>query len=141
MSGAAFAQEKIKVGVTATLEGTYTVLGEDGIRGFQTALNNSARSRRQGTRIRHCLPPTATPDSAVRAVRKPDRAGQGADPAFTAIRRRRYCGQEFRQAAPELTFVNALPARRKQPMSTRAKLLPLQHGWRQWQVGSGQIAY
>ena len=32
MSGAAFAQEKIKVGVTATLEGTYTVLGEDGIR-------------------------------------------------------------------------------------------------------------
>src|SRR6266702_8634870 len=39
MSGSAFAQEKIKVGVTATLEGTYTVLGEDGIRGFQTALN------------------------------------------------------------------------------------------------------
>jgi branched-chain amino acid transport system substrate-binding protein len=39
VSGAAVAQEKIKVGVTATLEGTYTVLGEDGIRGFQTALN------------------------------------------------------------------------------------------------------
>src|SRR6202171_5950438 len=36
MSGAAFAQEKIKVGVTATLEGTYTVMGEDGIRGFST---------------------------------------------------------------------------------------------------------
>ena len=34
VSGAAVAQEKIKVGVTATLEGTYTVLGEDGIRGF-----------------------------------------------------------------------------------------------------------
>ena len=39
LSGAALAQEKIKVGVTATLEGTYTVLGEDGIRGHQTALN------------------------------------------------------------------------------------------------------
>ena len=39
LSGTAFAQEKIKVGVTATLEGTYTVLGEDGMRGFQTALN------------------------------------------------------------------------------------------------------
>ena len=35
LSGAALAQEKIKVGVTATLEGTYTVLGEDGIRGHQ----------------------------------------------------------------------------------------------------------
>ena len=39
LSSAAVAQDKIKVGVTATLEGTYTVLGEDGIRGFQTALN------------------------------------------------------------------------------------------------------
>ena len=39
LSGTALAQEKIKVGVTATLEGTYTVLGEDGIRGHQTALN------------------------------------------------------------------------------------------------------
>ena len=39
LSGTAFAQEKIKVGVTATLEGTYTVLGEDGMRGHQTALN------------------------------------------------------------------------------------------------------
>ena len=29
LSGVAVAQEKIKVGVTATLEGTYTVLGED----------------------------------------------------------------------------------------------------------------
>src|SRR6266851_5237246 len=45
MSGAAFAQEKIKVGVTATLEGTYTVLGEDGIRGFQTAL------KKYGTKV------------------------------------------------------------------------------------------
>ena len=39
LSSATFAQEKIKVGVTATLEGTYTVLGEDGMRGHQTALN------------------------------------------------------------------------------------------------------
>src|ERR1700730_9131456 len=70
LSSAAFAQDKIKVGVTATLEGTYTVLGEDGIRGFKTALN------RYGTKIgdkelEFIIASTdATPDSAVRAVRK-----------------------------------------------------------------------
>ena len=35
-STTAFA-EKLKVGVLATLEGTYTVLGEDGVRGLKTA--------------------------------------------------------------------------------------------------------
>ena len=35
---AAEAAEKLKIGVTATLEGTYTVLGEDGMRGFELAL-------------------------------------------------------------------------------------------------------
>ena len=48
LSGAALAQEKIKVGVTATLEGTYTVLGEDGIRGHQTALNTLGKKVGEG---------------------------------------------------------------------------------------------
>ena len=30
--------DKIKIGVTATLEGTYTVLGEDGMRGYELAV-------------------------------------------------------------------------------------------------------
>src|SRR6202021_3048513 len=38
LSSAAWAQEKIKVGVTATLEGTYTILGVDGIAGFNAAV-------------------------------------------------------------------------------------------------------
>jgi len=32
-TGSVNAADKLKVGVTATLEGTYTVLGEDGMRG------------------------------------------------------------------------------------------------------------
>ena len=32
-TGSAKAADKLKIGVTATLEGTYTVLGEDGMRG------------------------------------------------------------------------------------------------------------
>src|SRR5262245_23488868 len=70
LSGAAVAQEKIKVGVTATLEGTYTVLGEDGIRGFQTALN--VLGKKVGDKeLEFVIASTdATPDSAIRAVRK-----------------------------------------------------------------------
>ena len=37
-SGAAKAADKIKIGFFATLEGTYTALGEDGQRGFDLAL-------------------------------------------------------------------------------------------------------
>src|SRR6476659_11159796 len=70
LSGAATAQEKIKVGVTATLEGTYTVLGEDGIRGFQTALNTLGK-KVGDKELEFVIASTdATPDSAVRAVRK-----------------------------------------------------------------------
>ena len=38
LAGVAHAQDKIKVGVTATLEGTYPILGVDGIGGFNAAV-------------------------------------------------------------------------------------------------------
>jgi branched-chain amino acid transport system substrate-binding protein len=70
LSSAALAQEKIKVGVTATLEGTYTVLGEDGIRGHQTAINTLGK-KVGDKEIEFIIASTdATPDSAIRAVRK-----------------------------------------------------------------------
>ena len=60
LSGAAAAQEKIKVGVTATLEGTYTVLGEDGMRGFTLGKKIGDKE------LDYVVAPTdATPDSAV----------------------------------------------------------------------------
>src|SRR5262245_20998508 len=70
LSTTAFAADKIKVGVTATLEGTYTVLGEDGMRGFQTAL--AVLGKTIGDKeLEFVIASTdATPDSAVRAVRK-----------------------------------------------------------------------
>lgn len=40
-AGQALAAEKLKIGFLATLEGTYTVLGEDGLRGFQVALQQA----------------------------------------------------------------------------------------------------
>ncbi|MDP5218876.1 ABC transporter substrate-binding protein [Ruegeria sp. 2205SS24-7] len=68
-AGAAQA-EPLKVGVLATLEGTYTVLGEDGVRGLKTALAEW-KDTAGGREIELVIGSTdASPDSAVRAARK-----------------------------------------------------------------------
>ena len=69
-SGAANAADKIKIGFFATLEGTYTALGEDGQRGFDLALmqhHNKAGGKELEV-IRGSS--DASPDSALRAAKK-----------------------------------------------------------------------
>jgi ABC-type branched-subunit amino acid transport system substrate-binding protein len=62
--------EPLKVGVLATLEGTYTVLGEDGVRGLKTALKQFD-GKAGGREIELIIQSTdASPDSAVRGARK-----------------------------------------------------------------------
>jgi branched-chain amino acid transport system substrate-binding protein len=69
-TGAAQAQEKMRIGVMATLEGALTTLGEDGIRGLQVAVKQ-AGGKVVGKEIELIIVPTnASPDSALRAVRK-----------------------------------------------------------------------
>ncbi len=60
----------VKIGVLATLEGTYTVLGEDGMRGLNTALLG-ADNMAGGREIELIVQSTdASPDSALRGARK-----------------------------------------------------------------------
>ncbi|HXX02692.1 MAG TPA: ABC transporter substrate-binding protein, partial [Xanthobacteraceae bacterium] len=69
-TGAANAADKLKVGVTATLEGTYTVLGEDGMRGYELAVEAHG-GKSGGREIESIVGATdASPDSAVRAAKK-----------------------------------------------------------------------
>lgn len=66
----AHAAETLKIGVVATLEGPLSTLGEDAVRGIKTALkavNNMAGGR--PIEVIYASS-DATPDSAVRAVRK-----------------------------------------------------------------------
>lgn len=64
------ADEPLKIGVLATLEGTYTVLGEDGVRGLRTALSQRG-TMAGGREIELIIQSTDTsPDSAVRGARK-----------------------------------------------------------------------
>lgn len=70
VSASAAQADSIKVGVLATLEGTYTVLGEDGIRGVRTALG-LAGNKAGGKDLEIIIQSTdASPDSAVRGARK-----------------------------------------------------------------------
>ncbi|MEM8869892.1 MAG: ABC transporter substrate-binding protein [Pseudomonadota bacterium] len=72
-AGAAFADGHggpLKIGVLATLEGTYTALGEDGVRGLRTALAQ-ADGMAGGREVELIIASTdASPDSAVRGARK-----------------------------------------------------------------------
>jgi ABC-type branched-subunit amino acid transport system substrate-binding protein len=68
--GTAHAADKIKIGVTATLEGTYTVLGEDGMRGYELAVKAHG-GKAGGKEIETIVGSTdASPDSAIRAAKK-----------------------------------------------------------------------
>ena len=69
-SAAAHAQEKLRIGVTATLSGALTSGGEDGVRGIQIAAKQ-AGNKLAGREIELIIVPTdASPDSALRAARK-----------------------------------------------------------------------
>jgi branched-chain amino acid transport system substrate-binding protein len=69
-SGSAHAADKIKVGVFSTLEGTYTALGEDGMRGFDLAMmqHHNKAGGKDLEIIRGSS--DASPDSALRAAKK-----------------------------------------------------------------------
>jgi branched-chain amino acid transport system substrate-binding protein len=70
LAAPAAAQDKLKIGVLATLEGALTALGEDGVRGLQLALK-AAGNKAAGKDIETIIMPTnASPDSALRAVKK-----------------------------------------------------------------------
>src|SRR6266404_9010950 len=107
MSGAAFAQEKIKVGVTATLEGTYTVLGEDGMRGHQTALNKLGKNIGDKQLEFVVASTDATPDSAVRAVRKLIEQDKVQILLSPLSGDEGIAVKNFAKTHPELTFINA----------------------------------
>jgi branched-chain amino acid transport system substrate-binding protein len=70
LTGSAHAADKIKIGVFSTLEGTYTALGEDGMRGFDLAVMQH-HNRAGGKELEIVRGSSdASPDSALRAAKK-----------------------------------------------------------------------
>jgi ABC-type branched-subunit amino acid transport system substrate-binding protein len=142
LSSAAFAQDKIKVGVTATLEGTYTVLGEDGMRGHQTALN--VLGKKVGDKeLEFVVASTdATPDSAVRAVRKLIEQDKVQILLSPLSGDEGIAVKNFAKTHPELTFINAASgAQETTYVDPAPNFFRFNMDGAQWQVGLGKYAY
>jgi len=106
-SAAAHAADKIKIGVTATLEGTYTVLGEDGMRGYELAVK-AHHGKAAGKDIETIVGSTdASPDSALRAAKKlveQDKVDVLVSPLSGA---EGIAMRDYSKTQPQITVINA----------------------------------
>ena len=107
-AGSALAQDPLKVGVLATLEGTYTVLGEDGMRGFQVALNKFG-GMAGGREVEVIIGATdASPDSAIRAARKVVEQ-DGVDIVIGPLSGSEGIAiKDYAKTQPQVTFINGI---------------------------------
>ena len=142
LAGTAHAADKIKVGLFATLEGTYTVLGEDGVRGFQTAMKKYG-NKFGGKEIEIIMGSSdATPDSAVRAARKlveQDKVdiivGPLSGDEGIAVK-------DYAKTHPEVTFINGgSGAQETTYVDPAPNFFRFNMDGAQWQAGLGTYIY
>ncbi|MEM8760918.1 MAG: ABC transporter substrate-binding protein, partial [Pseudomonadota bacterium] len=136
------AAEPLKVGVLATLEGTYTVLGEDGVRGLRTALSVMGNEA-GGREIELIIGATdASPDSAVRAARKlveQDKVdiviGPLSGSEGIAIR-------DYSKTQPQVTFLNGISGAQETTYVTPSdNFFRFNTDGAQWSAGLGEYVF
>lgn len=141
-SGTASAQETVRLGALATLEGAFTVLGEDGMRGVRMALEEFGYSA-GGVEIELITGSSdASPDSAIRAARKlveqdgvqilvgPLSGSEG-----LAMR-------DYAKTQPEVTFINGTSAAQDTTLRSPAdNFFRFSTDGAQWMAGLGEYAY
>jgi branched-chain amino acid transport system substrate-binding protein len=141
-TGSANAADKIKIGVTATLEGTYTVLGEDGMRGYELAVK-AHKGMAGGKEIETIVGSTdASPDSAVRAAKKlveQDKVDVLISPLSgsegIAIR-------DYSKTQPQITVINASSGALETTYVTPSPTFyRFNMDGAQWQAGLGDYVY
>ena len=132
----------VKVGVLATLEGTFTVLGEDGVRGLRTALAQSG-SKMGGREVELIIASTdASPDSAVRGARKlveQDQVdiviGPLSGSEGIAIR-------DYSKTQPQVTFVNGISGAQETTYVTPSdNFFRFNTDGAQWSAGLGDYVF
>jgi branched-chain amino acid transport system substrate-binding protein len=140
--GSAQAADKIKIGVTATLEGTYTVLGEDGMRGYELAIK-AHNGKAAGREIETIVGSTdASPDSALRAAKKlveQDKVDVLISPLSgsegIAIR-------DYAKTQPQITVINAASGALETTYVTPApNFYRFNMDGAQWHAGLGDYIY
>lgn len=138
----AYADDTIKVGLLATLEGAFTVLGQDGVRGAELALkeHNYTAGGKKLEIVKGSS--DASPDSAVKAARKlveqdgvkiligPLSGDEG-----LAIK-------DYAKTKPDVTFVNGTSAAQDTTLRDPApNFFRFSTDGAQWMAGLGDYAY
>lgn len=138
----ALADGAVKVGLLATLEGPFTVLGQDGVRGAELALKEANYSA-GGKKIEIIKGSSdASPDSAVKAARKlveqdgvqiligPLSGDEG-----LAVK-------DYAKTQPNVTFINGTSAAQDTTLRDPApNFFRFSTDGAQWMAGLGQYAY
>jgi branched-chain amino acid transport system substrate-binding protein len=138
----ALADGTIKVGLLATLEGPFTVLGQDGVRGAELALQEAGYSA-GGKKIEIIKGSSdASPDSAVKAARKlveqdgvqiligPLSGDEG-----LAVK-------DYAKTQPNITFINGTSAAQDTTLRDPApNFYRFTTDGAQWMAGLGEYAY
>ena len=132
----------LKIGVLATLEGTYTPLGEDGVRGMQVALMQMGM-KAGGRPIELTVQSTdTTPDSALRGARKlveQDKVDLVIGPLSgsegIAIR-------DYAKTQPDITFINgASGAMETTYVDPAPNFFRFNMDGSQWSIGLGKYIH
>lgn len=142
LTAGAQAADKLKIGVTATLEGTYTVLGEDGMRGFEVALKEW-NGMAGGKEIEVIVASTdASPDSAVRANRKLVEQDQ-VDVVISPLSGSEGIAiRDYAKTQPDMTFINAASgAQETTYVNPSENFFRFNMDGAQWQAGLGDYIY
>lgn len=142
LAGPALANEPIKIGALATLEGAFTVLGEDSMRGVRLALEEFG-NKAGGHDIELITGSSdASPDSAIRATRKlveqdgvkiligPLSGSEG-----LAVK-------DYAKTQPNVTFLNGTSAAQDTTLRNSAdNFFRFSTDGAQWMAGLGEYVY
>jgi len=136
------AADKLKVGVLATLEGTYTVLGEDGVRGFNVALKEAAGAA-GGREIEVVIGATdASPDSAVRAARKVVEQDEVDIVIGPLSGSEGIALRDYSKTQPQVTFINGISGAQETTfVDPSDNFFRFNMDGAQWSAGLGEYIY
>ena len=133
--------ETLKIGVLATLEGTFTVLGEDGVRGMRTALvgNDKIGGREYELIIQST---DASPDSAVRGARKLVEQ-DGVDIVIGPLSGSEGIAiRDYSKTQPQTTFLNGISGAMETTYVTPSEnFFRFNTDGAQWSSGLGQYVF
>jgi branched-chain amino acid transport system substrate-binding protein len=141
-AGTAKAEDTIKIGVLATLEGAFTVLGEDSMRGFELALQQHDGMAGGKKIVVVTGSSDASPDSAIAAARKlveSDKVDILIGPLSGS---EGLAVKDYAKTQPQVTFVNGTSAAQDTTLRNPApNFFRFTTDGVQWQAGLGEYAF